>query len=203
MRRTSLISLLLLGALLQAGCSGITKGNSNTSSSPTQTTSGGISVSVLPSGASVRVGGSQTFTATVTGSSNTSVNWQVNGVTEGATATGTITAAGLYTPPSISRLRIPLPLRRKRRQLRRLGKRVSYTAEPSSGGEQRCACIRAKREFQHHCERGKFCQWSAGVACQFAAGYYFCFVHIAERNRRRRLGGHIRNERTESKPRRQ
>ncbi len=100
MRRASLISLLVLGALLQAGCSGITKGNSNTSSSPTQITSGGINVSVSPSGISVRVGGSQTFTATVSGSSNTSVNWQVNGVTGGSAAAGTISATGLYTPPS-------------------------------------------------------------------------------------------------------
>jgi hypothetical protein len=39
------------------------------------------------------------FTATVTGSSNTAVTWQVNGVTGGAAKTGTISSTGSYNPP--------------------------------------------------------------------------------------------------------
>jgi uncharacterized protein (DUF1800 family) len=40
------------------------------------------------------------LTATVTNASNPAVNWQVNGVPGGSTATGTISTAGLYTAPS-------------------------------------------------------------------------------------------------------
>lgn len=42
----------------------------------------------------------QQFTATVSGSANTTVTWQVNGVTGGSAATGTIDVNGLYTAPA-------------------------------------------------------------------------------------------------------
>jgi uncharacterized protein (DUF1800 family) len=48
----------------------------------------------------VRLGTTTQFTATVTNTSNTAVNWQINGVTGGAAATGTISTTGLYTPPA-------------------------------------------------------------------------------------------------------
>ena len=54
----------------------------------------------LTGGSSVRLGSTQQFTATVTNSSNTAVTYQVNGVAGGAAATGTISTAGLYTPPA-------------------------------------------------------------------------------------------------------
>src|SRR5256884_732352 len=43
---------------------------------------------------------SQQFTATVTGSSNTAVTWEVNGVTGGNSTTGTVSTSGLYTAPA-------------------------------------------------------------------------------------------------------
>ena len=46
------------------------------------------------------MGGTQQFTATVSGSSNQAVNWQVNGVTGGSASTGTISSAGRYTAPN-------------------------------------------------------------------------------------------------------
>ena len=58
-----------------------------------------VTVMVSPSPASVEVFKTQPFTATVTGSANTAVTWQVNGVAGGSTTTGTITAGGLYTAP--------------------------------------------------------------------------------------------------------
>ena len=42
----------------------------------------------------------QQFQATVTGTTNTSVQWEVNSVVGGAAATGTISATGLYTAPA-------------------------------------------------------------------------------------------------------
>ena len=60
----------------------------------------GVSVSVSPANPSVQTSATQQFTATVTGSSNTAVNWQVNGVAGGNSVTGTISTSGLYTAPS-------------------------------------------------------------------------------------------------------
>ncbi len=61
---------------------------------------GPISVSLSPTTASLHVGGTQQFTGSAVGSTNTSISWQVNGVPGGGTATGTITTAGLYTAPA-------------------------------------------------------------------------------------------------------
>jgi len=55
---------------------------------------------VTPESAAVILGNTQTFTATVTDASNTNVLWSVNGVPGGTAATGTITAAGVYTAPA-------------------------------------------------------------------------------------------------------
>lgn len=57
---------------------------------------GGIGVTVNPPTAAVPVGGTQTFTATVFGTTNTAVTWSVQPGGVG----GTITAEGLYTAPS-------------------------------------------------------------------------------------------------------
>jgi len=56
----------------------------------------GVVVTVSPVTPSVVVSGNQTFTATVTGSTNLSVTWSVQ---EGATG-GTITSGGVYTAPA-------------------------------------------------------------------------------------------------------
>jgi hypothetical protein len=60
------------------------------------------SVTVSPSSATLQVGQSQQFNATVTGSGNFSQNvvWSVNGVAGGNATVGTITSSGLYTAPS-------------------------------------------------------------------------------------------------------
>ncbi|MFN7985419.1 MAG: DUF1800 family protein [Vicinamibacterales bacterium] len=59
-----------------------------------------VKVSVTPTAASVAPGATQSFVASVTGSTNTAVTWQVNGVAGGSASVGTISAAGLYTAPS-------------------------------------------------------------------------------------------------------
>lgn len=88
------IALLAGLVCLATGCAGISqRGNVRHSSHS-------VSVSISPSTANVRVGGSQQFTATVTGTSNTSVNWSVDNVVGGNSSTGTITSAGLYEAPS-------------------------------------------------------------------------------------------------------
>src|SRR6266481_8850749 len=85
---------LTLAILWNAGCS---------SSKPSSSTSGnsaGITVSVFPSATSVVVGQTVPFSATVTGTTNTVVNWEVAGVPAGNPTVGTITTGGVYTAPS-------------------------------------------------------------------------------------------------------
>ena len=64
-------------------------------------TSPSVAITVSPGSASVQAGATQQFTATVTGTSNTSVTWSVNGVPGGNSTVGTISATGLYTGPSV------------------------------------------------------------------------------------------------------
>jgi hypothetical protein len=60
-----------------------------------------VSVSLSPIQATVKVGAQFAFSATVQGSSDTAVTWQVNGVSAGNAAFGTIDANGLYTAPPV------------------------------------------------------------------------------------------------------
>jgi hypothetical protein len=59
-----------------------------------------VSVAIAPGSASVQVGRSLQFTATVKGTTNTTVNWLVAGVMGGNSSAGTISSTGLYTAPS-------------------------------------------------------------------------------------------------------
>ena len=59
-----------------------------------------VSVSVSPTSSSLGAGQSQQFNATVTGTSNTTVNWYVGGIQGGSASLGTISAAGLYIAPA-------------------------------------------------------------------------------------------------------
>jgi hypothetical protein len=59
-----------------------------------------VSVTISPSTAQVILGATQQFKATVTGSSNTTVSWSINGTGCSGTACGAISAAGLYTAPA-------------------------------------------------------------------------------------------------------
>jgi len=59
-----------------------------------------VSVTISPTLATVAVGATQQFTASVTGTANTVVTWSVGGVTGGNSTVGTILTSGLYTAPS-------------------------------------------------------------------------------------------------------
>src|SRR5437870_431088 len=59
-----------------------------------------ISVQVTPATASVQTGQTQQFTATVSGTTNTAVTWQVSSSSASAASIGTINSSGLYTAPS-------------------------------------------------------------------------------------------------------
>src|SRR5580704_12651022 len=94
-----LVLVCLAAATVLVGCNAATK-SSSTSNSNTPPSGSGVTVAVSPASANVRAGATQAFSAAVTGSSNTSVIWQVNGVAGGSAATGTISSSGAYTAPN-------------------------------------------------------------------------------------------------------
>lgn len=60
-----------------------------------------VVVTVSAPGATLKIGESQTYTATVTGSSNTAVDWSVAGAGCSGAACGSISSSGVYTAPAI------------------------------------------------------------------------------------------------------
>jgi len=95
--RQSVLLILGIAAVLLTGCSGGSgtspqSGNSGANSS-------GISLSLTPAAATVVVGQSAAFQATLTGASNTAIVWEVNGVPGGTASSGTINL-GVYTAPA-------------------------------------------------------------------------------------------------------
>lgn len=79
---------LLSATLLWSSCGG-----------KKSTASTGVSITISPTNVSMAAGTTQQFTATVTGSTNTAVTWQVNGEANGDAIIGTIDANGLYKAP--------------------------------------------------------------------------------------------------------
>ncbi len=73
--------------------------DSTKSASAQVTIAAPVTVSVTPATASVQVAMTQAFAASVAGSSNTMVNWSVNGAAGGNAMVGMISAAGVYTAP--------------------------------------------------------------------------------------------------------
>ncbi len=83
--------------VMTVACGGGTNSSNNGNNGGGQTT---VAIAISPTSATVPANGTQQFQATVTGTSNTAVQWQVNNVTGGAASTGTISSSGLYTAPA-------------------------------------------------------------------------------------------------------
>lgn len=103
MRRCSppVLSLSISSVLffLMAGCGGgspSTSGNGESTSPPPPM----VTIALSPASATVSAGGTVQFQATVTGTSNTNVQWEVNNTAGGSSQSGTISSSGLYTAPS-------------------------------------------------------------------------------------------------------
>jgi hypothetical protein len=93
LRRSWFVLALALAAILSlVGCAG---------SSPPIVPPPKVVVTVAPRLAAVAAASqTQQFTSTVTGTTNTSVTWTVDGVADGNSTVGTIDGTGLYTPPA-------------------------------------------------------------------------------------------------------
>ena len=87
-------------AAMLAACAGST-GHNGGGTAPPPPPPPSVSVTVQPASATLFLGETQQFEATVTGSSNAGVTWTVNGVAGGNSTIGTISASGLYTAPTI------------------------------------------------------------------------------------------------------
>ena len=57
-----------------------------------------IAVTLSPASESLALGGTQVFTATISGTTNTALNWYVNGVLNGNATQGTLTACTTTAP---------------------------------------------------------------------------------------------------------
>ena len=68
--------------------------------SATTSAPGPVSVSISPKRAAVTTGQSQQFSATVAGSSNANVTWEVDSVPNGNSTVGMVDGTGKYSPPN-------------------------------------------------------------------------------------------------------
>src|SRR5208337_1204255 len=60
-----------------------------------------VTVTLEPTSSVVMLDATQQFQATVTGSTDIAVEWEVNGVANGNAIFGTVSGAGLYTAPAV------------------------------------------------------------------------------------------------------
>ncbi|WP_285727237.1 hypothetical protein, partial [Geothrix rubra] len=96
-----LLGILVIGVVTSLiACSG---GAAAPTSAPAQSVSGGIAVAVNPSSSRIGPGDTLSLTATVTGTTDTSVTWSVDGFQDGNATVGTLTGSGstvTYTAPA-------------------------------------------------------------------------------------------------------
>src|SRR5215813_2940219 len=92
-------TLLLLSSAVFISCGG---GGGSNPGNTFNSCGSNITVTVSPSSATLAPGGTQLYTATVTGATNTSVTWSANNVPSGNTTVGTISSSGLYTAPAVA-----------------------------------------------------------------------------------------------------
>src|SRR5690349_9266799 len=93
--RPDLICLFFFGLTL-ASCGG---GTSTVSTPPPPPP---VTIKLNQTSVTLSPGAQQQFSATVQGTTNTAVDWSVDGVAGGNATSGTITSAGLYTAPSLA-----------------------------------------------------------------------------------------------------
>ncbi len=138
-----------------------------------------ISVSVAPSSASVLLGLTQQFTASVTGTSNTAVTWLVNGVPGGNSALGTIDTQGKYTAPSNLPSSAAMQITAKSQadtsksgsaQLT-LSSDISIAVSPSTAGVELGSTLHFSATLTSAGKPNIAAQWSlSGTACPAACG---------------------------------
>jgi hypothetical protein len=92
------LALIVIPTILLPSCGG--GGPSSSGGGGGGGGGGTVSVSISPQSPTVFTTMTQQFNATVSGTSDTLVTWEVNGVSGGGSGTGTIDSSGLYTAPA-------------------------------------------------------------------------------------------------------
>ena len=92
--RVSMTLVLLLGVASFTGCAGMKAGSSSANGQSSS------AVTVSPATGNVRAGDTLQFSAKVSGTTDQTVVWSVNGMVGGNASSGTISASGLYTAPT-------------------------------------------------------------------------------------------------------
>jgi uncharacterized protein (DUF1800 family) len=72
-----------------------------TSGTANLTVNAPVAITVTPDKQTIRIGGTETFSAHLSNTSDTVVAWEVNGKAGGDSTTGTIDSKGVYTPPAV------------------------------------------------------------------------------------------------------
>jgi len=67
---------------------------------PTSLASTSVQITLAPAPSFIQLGSTQSFSATVSGTTNTAITWSVNGIAGGNSSVGTISADGIYTAPA-------------------------------------------------------------------------------------------------------
>jgi hypothetical protein len=91
-----LVTILLISALVGCGGGG-SKASSTPTPTPTPTPAPTVAISITPTTKSVSINGTATFTASVTGATDTSVRWAVV-----ETGGGAVDSTGTYTAPNLA-----------------------------------------------------------------------------------------------------
>ena len=97
MRPTGVLLTLCIAGVLIAGCSSVRNSSENESSGNTS----GVLLVLTPTTATDTVGQPTLFQATVTGTTNTAVTWEVNGAVGGSSMYGTISGGQFVAPANV------------------------------------------------------------------------------------------------------
>lgn len=95
--KSSGLLFVLAAALATSACGG---GSPNPTAGDPPPTTPNISVSITPTSATIGAGGTQQFTTTVTGSTNSSTTWSMTSTVPSGQNPGTVSATGVYTAPA-------------------------------------------------------------------------------------------------------
>lgn len=102
LRRAVFIAVLYIAATAPVGCgTGTTSVPDSPPSNPPSNPTNVVSITITPTSGTIFLGESQQFQATVSGTTNESVTWEVDGQCGGNSTIGEISSAGIYSAPAL------------------------------------------------------------------------------------------------------
>lgn len=135
------------GSVAFAVAAPATPGTQTPNPTPDPIPASGVNVTLSPSAASLAPFGTRQFTATVTGSTNVSVVYSVNGIEGGNASVGTISGSGLYTAPATTTTQLAVTIRAVSQASAAAAATavVTISGPPNAGASQGTANLAAAR----------------------------------------------------------